>query len=411
MWTVLLTTAIIELRNVNSDFSKLRALIDQGSQNSFITEYAANLLGLKRERASVIISGIGSATRKCRGQVSITTTEKCSNGEIGTIALIIDTITKPLPSATTRNDGDIGLTLAVLADPDYRIKGRIDVLLGADIYGDILLDGIIHGTPTTQKKKIGWILSDLIATPQADNISISFVNTNDLDKRLEKFWIQEEVVSRGMLSKEEKECEAHYQATTKRLEDGRFEVQLPLKADPRIHRAPSSKAANLKYEAHEKRMLKNPKLLREYNECLQDYLDCGHMEKIPKDEMSLPSYYHIKESLRTTKVRVVFNVSAKTASGKSLNDLLMTRPTIQSLIITLLLRWRLYPVVLIADVAKMYRQIRVRSKSADLQRIVWRPNEADVIRHYRLKTITFVTANAPFQATRTLYHLAMNEQD
>ncbi|XP_037906097.1 uncharacterized protein LOC119648418 [Hermetia illucens] len=148
MWTVLLATAIIELRNVNGDFIKLRALIDQGSQNSFITEYAANLLGLKRERASVIISGIGSATRKCRGQVPITMKEKWSNGEISTIALIIDTITKPLPSATISNDGHIGLTPADLADPDYRTKGRIDVLLGADIYGDILLDGIIHGTPT-----------------------------------------------------------------------------------------------------------------------------------------------------------------------------------------------------------------------------------------------------------------------
>ncbi|CAD7094245.1 unnamed protein product [Hermetia illucens] len=32
--------------------------------------------------------------------------------------------------------------------------------------------------------------------------------------------------------------------------------------------------------------------------------------------------------------------------------------------------------MLTADVAKMYRQIRVRSNDADLQRIVWRPNEA-----------------------------------
>ncbi|XP_037903385.1 uncharacterized protein LOC119646840 [Hermetia illucens] len=223
MWTVLLATSIIELRNVNGDFIKLRGLIDQDSRNSFITEYVANLLGWKRERASVVISGIGSATRKCRGQVPISMKEKWLNGEIGTIALIIDTITKPLPSAMIRNDGDIGLTLADLANPDCRTKGRIDVL-GADIYGDILLDGIIHGTPTAHKTKIGWILSGPIATPPGDNISISFVENTDLDKRLEQFWIREEVVPRGMLSKEEEECEAHYQATTKRLEDGRFEV-------------------------------------------------------------------------------------------------------------------------------------------------------------------------------------------
>ncbi|XP_037910163.1 uncharacterized protein LOC119650972 [Hermetia illucens] len=199
--------------------------------------------------------------------------EKWSNGEIGTIALI------------TIKDGDIGPPRTDLADPDYKTKGRLDVLLGADIYGDILLDGIIHRTPTGQNMKIGWIISGPITASPGDNISISFVNTNDLDKRLKQFWIQEEVESQGMLSKEEEEYEAHYQATTKRLEDGRFEVQFPFKADPRTDLAPSSKSAILKYEGHEKRMRSNPQLLREYNECLQDYLDCGHMEEVPKDEI------------------------------------------------------------------------------------------------------------------------------
>ncbi|XP_037910007.1 uncharacterized protein LOC119650899 [Hermetia illucens] len=145
----------------------------------------------------------------------------------------------------------------------------------------------------------------------------------------------------------------------------------------------------------------NPQLLREYKECLQDYLGCGCVEEMPKDEVGLLTYYlphHaiIEESSTTTKVRVFSNASAKTASGKSLNDLLMIGTTIEDSIITLLSQWCIYPVVLTADVAKMYRQIRVRSKDADLQGIVCRPSEADVFRHYRLKTFTFGTASALF---------------
>ncbi|CAD7093677.1 unnamed protein product [Hermetia illucens] len=116
----------------------------------------------------------------------------------------------------------------------------------------------------------------------------------------------------------------------------------------------------------------------------------------------LPHHEVIKKSSTTTKVRAVFSASAKTTSGKSLNDLLMIGPIMQNSFIAFLLRWRTYPGVLTADVAKMYRQIRVRSKDADFQRIVWRPNEADIIRYYRLKKITFGTASAPFQRTRTL---------
>lgn len=47
-----------------------------------------------------------------------------------------------------------------------------------------------------------------------------------MDKGLKQFWDQEGVVSSGMFSKEEKECEAHYQPITKPLVDERFKVHL-----------------------------------------------------------------------------------------------------------------------------------------------------------------------------------------
>lgn len=60
-----MATTMIEVRIDNGDFIKLRPLEEQGSQHSFIREQQqANLLGLERERASLVISGIGSATKK-----------------------------------------------------------------------------------------------------------------------------------------------------------------------------------------------------------------------------------------------------------------------------------------------------------------------------------------------------------
>ncbi|CAD7086443.1 unnamed protein product [Hermetia illucens] len=52
----------------------------------------------------------------------------------------------------------------------------------------------------------------------------------------------------------------------------------------------------------------------------------------------------------------------------------------------------------------------VDSRDCDLLRIVWRPEPQGPIRHYRLNTVTYGTASAPFQATRTLQQVAEDKQ-
>ncbi|CAD7091766.1 unnamed protein product [Hermetia illucens] len=69
---ILLATAIINVKNVHGHFVQLRALTHHGSQNFFVAEKAVKLLGIKREHANVVISGIGSSTRKCYGQILLT---------------------------------------------------------------------------------------------------------------------------------------------------------------------------------------------------------------------------------------------------------------------------------------------------------------------------------------------------
>lgn len=58
----------------------------------------------------------------------------------------------------------------------------------------------------------------------------------------------------------------------------------------------------------------------------------------------------------------------------------------------------------------MYRQVRVNDKDTDFQRIVWRSNPNESIKHYRLLTVTFGTAAAPYLAVKSLQQLAKDEQ-
>ena len=85
-----------------------------------------------------------------------------------------------------------------------------------------------------------------------------------------------------------------------------------------------------------------------------------------------------------TKVRAVFDASAKSSSGVSLNDILLKGPTIHSTLINVLLRFCLYRVAITADVSKMYRAVQLSPEDKDLHRFVWRSSPAEPLKDYRM---------------------------
>ena len=91
-------------------------------------------------------------------------------------------------------------------------------------------------------------------------------------------------------------------------------------------------------------------------------MELGHAEPVPSKDMDkplsevfyLPMHAVYKESSTTTKVRAVFDASAKSSTGVSLNDTLLVGPTIHPPLINVLLRFRSHRIALTADVSKMY---------------------------------------------------------
>ncbi|XP_070516626.1 uncharacterized protein [Cardiocondyla obscurior] len=121
----------------------------------------------------------------------------------------------------------------------------------------------------------------------------------------------------------------------------------------------------------------------------------------------MPHHAVFKETSNTTKVRIVFDASAKSSNGISLNDLLMVGPTIQDKLLSHLIRFRTYNYVISADVEKMYRQILVNERDRRFQRILWR--EDNEIKTYQLNTLTFGISSSPFFAIRTIKQLTDDE--
>ena len=82
---------------------------------------------------------------------------------------------------------------------------------------------------------------------------------------------------------------------------------------------------------------------------MDEYFNFGHAEKVPLSDLEktpslvfyLPMHIVRKESSATTKIRAVFDASAKTSSGVSLNDTLLVGPTVHSSLVDVLLCFRL----------------------------------------------------------------------
>jgi hypothetical protein len=114
---------------------------------------------------------------------------------------------------------------------------------------------------------------------------------------------------------------------------------------------------------------------QEVDAVMQEYLDLGHAEPVPSDDLDKDpaTVFYLPmqvSSSSTTKVRAVFDASAKSASGVSLNDTLLVGPTVHSSLIDVLLR--MHRVALTADVSKMYHAIELFLPDRDLHRFVWR---------------------------------------
>lgn len=422
---VLLGTAIVEINHLGLKYSA-RALIDSGSQGTFISERLFNILKLPYKRVDVDISGLnGITSAKSKKLSSFSISSRFdSNLELNIQALVVPYLSGNLPSCSINPLAFTNLPNVKLADSKFYESSRIDLLIGADIYNTILLDRVernVCGSLVAQETIFGWIITGSVQPNQQISTFASFVSEDTLEKQLKRFWEVEDIPQNPIKSPSDTFCENLYSETTTRDSDGRYIVSLPFKKsfyDKSMQLGQSRPSAYSQFLRNETRLLKNIDQKLKYDSVIREYIDMGHMEPISSpppenfpNHFYLPHHAIIKPERTTTKIRVVFNASCPTSSGNSLNDILYTGPTLQSDLTILLLKWRFYQYVFNADIEKMYRQIKVNQNDTPYQRILFRSSPSDNVQDFELKTVTFGVNCAPYLAIRTLLQLAQDVKD
>ncbi|CAK9809109.1 hypothetical protein ANTQUA_LOCUS5886 [Anthophora quadrimaculata] len=207
-------------------------------------------------------------------------------------------------------------------------------------------------------------------------------------------------------------CEMHFQQHTKRNAEGRYIVALPFNGKE-THLGDSKARGQRRLEALERKLQRDAALKREYHAVMEEYLALGHMVKNPKDKEEPDGYYlphHgvTKIASETTKLRVVFDGSAETITGISLNGTLHTGPKLQEDLLYILPRFPMHQYVITGDIEKMYRQFFVRREDRKYERVLWR-DDAGQIQTYELQTVTFGLSAALYLAICCLKQIADDE--
>lgn len=420
---VILATAEINVASRNSGTYTLRALVDQGSQGSFISEAASQLLNLDRTPVIGKICGISnSSVVTTKSMVTLTihsTKDDTSYFEVN--AYVLKKLTSLLPSREFSQDTWPSSIQLDLADPNFHKPGSIDILLGADVHAHIILEGLHkYNSLIAVNSRLGWLISGKVsqtdAAAQEHNMIVTHTKV-EADQLLRRFWeIEENLPHKKPINDLEIQCEEHFRNTHTRDDNGRYIVRLPFKDDPPTNLGDTKPQAISRLKQAEKRFAHKPKFKEEYHKFMNQYESQGHMTIVPENEKKtskvyyLPHHAVLRPMSLSTKLRVVFDGSAVPERGKSLNDELLIGCSLQQDIRDLITRWRLHKICLVADIQKMYRQILVSKDDVDYQRILWREFPTQPIEEYRLLTVTYGISCAPFLAIRTLHQLAEDEK-
>ncbi len=419
----ILPTAKVNICGRDGQMHQFRALIDSGSQASLISEGCMQKVLFPRWHTQYTIKGFNSQDVKTRGATEILIESQYdSTKKLKINALIVNRFPAPPKALEKLNYGY--LDTLELADPDYYKSRPYDILLGADEFLNIMRNQKIRdaqGDVIAQDSIFGWIVagkSRALETNMTSNhhalLDVKLDTT--MDVLLRKFWEVENIPEIKLPSPDDEYIESHYKSTLQ-IKNGRYQVRLPIKPEaPKM--GDSFYMATKRLKAMERKFKKDEWLKTEYSATINDYLSLGHMKEIVEespeeiDEICyLPHHAVIKESSKTTKVRVVFDGSAKSSNGASLNSKLLVGPTIQPTLWSILLRFRHHKIGITADIEKMYRQILVDPADQHYQRILWRANEDSKIIKYQLTTVTFGLGSSSFLAIRSLHEVANEIKD
>ncbi|XP_067029594.1 uncharacterized protein [Acropora muricata] len=315
----------------NSSPVPVRILLDSDSQRS-------KLAPLKTETLDLNTFGDDRFTKQRCDLVKLSLRRR--EDDVKIYALCFPKICSPLSASL---DVSLYPHLQGLVFADASVvdgsQPNIDILIGSDFYFEILTGEVLRGDsgPVAVNSKFGWVVSGpTLKRGEISDVSMANLviekmssqnpypdnkNDNELSCALRRVW---DIESLGI------------------QKDSVFQLYSGLKKNEPLLR---------EYDNTIRQQIES-KIIEECKES-QDPEDCSHF---------LPHHGVIKQGRQTTKLRVVFDGSAKASNDDlSLNDCLQKGPNLVPHLFNTVIKFRGYPIGIIADIEKAFHEIQIAS--------------------------------------------------
>ena len=277
-----------------------------------------------------------------------------------------------------------------------------------------------EGGPMTIQTRLGWVLSGPVEGLSCRNLSCNSVSTHtlkvdtlvpeessqSLDRRLKMFW---DLESLG-INQSEPDVYSQFEKQIS-FNENRYEVMLPWKENHLP--LPSHYELSLKrLTGLLRRLWQTPDVLQRYDVVIKDQVERGIVEVVDKATFQGESIYYllhhpvVSEDKATTKLRIVYDASART-SGPSLNDCLYAGPKFNQGIMDILLRFRTYKTALAADIEKAFLMISVAQPDRDVLCFLWIDDihkQLPSVVTLRFTRVVFGVSSSPFLLNATIKH-------
>lgn len=396
---------------VNVEGIKCRAFLDTGAGNSYASAALLDLLPSRSPKKEVrrVEMMLGSVTRememstvrveavdgKFAMDVSVTKVDK---GEL----LNLDNPNYAKLVSTYQH-----LEGVQMEDNDSKAKLPVHVILGAGDYMRIKTAekprvGKI-GEPVAERTKFGWTI---LAQGKELDYSAMFVTQTskcDYDElcRLDVLGLSDKP------EHDQHEVYAEFREQLTRSEEGWYETGLPWKGNhPPL---PSNCNGSLRRLANLQRKIQQNGLTESYSDIIEMQKSEGIVEVASEQprgvEFYIPHKPVIRETAETTKLRIVYDASAKAHSdAPSLNQCLNPGPPLQNDLWNVLVRMRFHPIALSGDLKQAFLQVRIKETDRDALRFHWSPDANHEIETLRFTRALFGLTSSPFLLGGVIEH-------
>ena len=160
----------------------------------------------------------------------------------------------------------------------------------------------------------------------------------------------------------------------------------------------------------------NEQFGQQYDDVVKTYIEKEFIEQIPNDAIEGHYMPHhavtaVFKKSATIPLRIVFNVLSKPSEGKSLNDCLLTGPSLTAILHEILLQFRQGTFAVTANVSKAFHRIVVDEEDRKFLKFLWINLDSQELATFQFRVVLFGATCSPYMLQETLQtHLSENTE-